>query len=322
MAAPTNYFKLGLLVLLALAVAVATAVGVGTFALGKETIGFHTYFDESVQGLELGAPVKFRGVTIGYVEEILIAPDHRHVDVYFELDVESLQRMGLARVDDLGDPKFRVPPDLRAQLATQGITGLKFVSLDYLDVEAYPPPELPFPVPEHYIPAAPSVLKSLEETLMRALDRLPGLVDSLAAVMKRVDGLLASLERENATEKTVQTLESVDRVLTALQRTIADVERAELPAKAAGTLGEIDRAVTKLNVVLDRVGGDAGLVASAQRATESFGDLGRDALGASRELDTTLREIREAAEAIRLLAETLERDPDMLLKGRAKGKSR
>ncbi|MDF2697869.1 MAG: Paraquat-inducible protein, partial [Labilithrix sp.] len=77
---------------------------------------------------------------------------------------------------------------------------------------------------------------------------------------------------------------------------------------------------TKMNAVLDRVDGDDGLITSIRRASDAFGTFGRGAGSTTRELDQTLREVREAAESIRVLTEALERDPDMLLKGRAKAK--
>ena len=67
MAAPTNHFKLGLFVIISFSAAVVTGIALGSEAMKKETTKYHTYFNESVQGLDVGAPVKFRGVTIGSV---------------------------------------------------------------------------------------------------------------------------------------------------------------------------------------------------------------------------------------------------------------
>jgi phospholipid/cholesterol/gamma-HCH transport system substrate-binding protein len=322
MAAPANHFKIGLFVLLGLVTAAIAAVVLGGYALRKETIEYHTYFNESVQGLELGAPVKFRGVTIGHVAAIEIAPDHRHVDVRFELDVTDIKRMGLSEMREGAKTKFLVPVDLRTQLGSQGITGVKFVAIDFFDAASNPPPDLPFPVPEQYIPAATSMMKNLEDTISKAMDKLPELVDAVVAIMGRVDRMIATLEREGITEKAAATLTHADAVLSSVHRTALRIEQAALPEKAAETIDDLRAAVGKMNAVLDQLDGDSGLLAAAKQATQSFGAVGSDARGTTRELDSTLREIREAAEAIRGLAETLERDPDMLLKGRAKGKSR
>src|SRR5262249_32348204 len=85
MATPSNYWKLGLFVVAGVVLALSTVVVLGARQLRKETIKYKSYFDESVQGLKEDSPVKFRGVTIGHVSDIGIAPDHRMVEVTSEL---------------------------------------------------------------------------------------------------------------------------------------------------------------------------------------------------------------------------------------------
>jgi len=75
-----------------------------------------------------------------------------------------------------------------------------------------------------------------------------------------------------------------------------------------------------MNSVLDRLDGKKGLLASAQRATDAFGEVGRAGHGTQKDLEATLRDMSEAAEAIRSLVDAIERDPDMLLKGKTKRK--
>lgn len=321
MAAPTNHFKLGLFVILAVAAAITVAVVLGARSARKETIQYHTFFNESVQGLDVGAPVKFRGVTIGYVSAIEIAPDHRHVDVTSELDVEDIKRMGLVEAGSLTRAQFLVPRDLRAQLGSQGITGVKFVAMDFFDPKLSPPPDLPFATPPAYIPAAQSIMKNLEDTISKAMDKLPELVDAVVVITQRVDRIVEALEKDDVTSKAAQTLVHADEVMTNLNTTIGRLDRARLGDKAGKTLDDVSVAVNKMNRVLDRVDGEDGLVASIRRASDAFGVAGRGAGGVTRDLGDTLREVREAAESIRILADALERDPDMILKGRAKAKS-
>jgi len=66
-AAPTNHWKLGFFVVVGFVVAMATVVALGARSLKKKTVTYQSYFDESVQGLDVGSPVKFRGVSIGSV---------------------------------------------------------------------------------------------------------------------------------------------------------------------------------------------------------------------------------------------------------------
>ncbi|WP_437670366.1 MlaD family protein [Sorangium sp. So ce131] len=314
----TNYFKIGLFVLLGLAAAFATAVAFGANQVERRTLAYYTYFNESVQGLDPGSPVKYRGVTIGTVATIEIAPDRRHVQVAAELDFESIRRLGLTEAPsgEAGPIRFSVPPELRTQLQSQGITGLKFLALDLFDPETTPLPELPFPPPSNYIPAAPSLMKSLEDSLMRAADSLPIMAARIASALDRVDSMLQHLQEENVTEKAVVTLEGVNGVVAELSSSLKRMNQAQLPEKAAGTLVKMDAAVSRLDAVLRRFDGDSGLVASATRATDAFGEVGRSAHGTTRELDETLRDFREAIGAVRDLLESLDREPDMLLKGR------
>jgi phospholipid/cholesterol/gamma-HCH transport system substrate-binding protein len=325
MAAPTNHYKLGLFVLAGIAMALTAAVLLGVASTRKETIKYHSYFNESVQGLDLGSPVKFRGVTIGNVSAIEIAPDHRMVDVVSELDAKDIKRMGLTETSSGkhgGKEKFAIPPDLRAQLGSQGITGVKFIAIDFFDVKSNPAPELPFTVPaDHYIPAAPSMMKNLEDTITKAMDRLPEMVDAVVMIMGRVDRLLATLEKEDVSGKAAATLGHADQVMTTLQTTLARIDKQDLGGKAAGTITELNVAVKKMNGVLDRLDGDKGLLASVKGASDAFGEMGRNGRGTQRDLEATLRDVSEAAEAIRTLAESLDRDPDMLIKGKTKVKA-
>ena len=318
MAAPTNHYKLGLFVIVGVAAAILAGGLFGAASFRKDTVLYHTYFNESVQGLSLGSPVKFRGVTIGYVAAIEIAPDHRMVDVVSELDTEEVKRMGL---NEAGKRRFSVPPDLRAQLGSQGITGVKFIAIDFFDVTSNPTPTLTFEAPaDHYIPAAPSMMKNLEDTITRAMDSLPQMVESVVLIMARVDRLAAKLEQQDVSGKTVATLANADAVMASLQRAIARIDRQDLGGKAAKAMADVNVAMNKMNSVLDRLDGQAGLVASTQRATDAFGDIGQAGRHTQRDLGTALRDVSEAAEAVRSLVEALESDPDMLLKGRTKRK--
>jgi ABC-type transporter Mla subunit MlaD len=267
--------------------------------------------------------VKFRGVPIGAVSAIEIAPDQRHVDVVEELDADKIERMGLAEHEGglTGKTHFRIPADLRAQLGTQGITGVKFVAIDFFDPKMNPPPPLPFEPPETYIPAATSVMKTLEDTFTRAMDKLPELVDAIVAITNRVDRMIAELEEGEVTRNVAAAFRYADQVLASLARTMGSVEQAGLAGRAVTALDGLSQAVSKLSSILDRFEGEDGLLASLHRASDAVGSFGRGAGAATRELDQTLREVRAAAAGIRDLTDALERDPDMFVKGRAKAKT-
>jgi paraquat-inducible protein B len=200
-----------------------------------------------------------------------------------------------------------VPPDLRVQLASTGLSGTKYLQLDFFAAGA-PPPVLPFPVPANTIPAAPSTMKNLEDAVVRAVDQIPELARELATVVSRIDAILVDVHQRGLPGKAVATLDGVDRLVSSLQAALGQLPVAALSRDAAATLARLDR-------VLDRLDGSEGLLASAQRSSDALGDVAGPRLAAN--LDATGRDLREAAVAVRQLAEALQRDPDMLLKGRA-----
>jgi ABC-type transporter Mla subunit MlaD len=295
MAAPTNTVKIGLFVVLGFAAALALAIAVGAARGREKTVAFYTYFNEPVTGLDLGAPVKARGVTVGRVGAIGFAPDRRMVAVRLDIRADAF--------DSFGGHDHAPDPDLRAQLAAQGLTGSRFVSIDFADPTGSPPPPLSFEPYAQYIPAAQSQQKTLEDSVSKAMDGLANLVDTMS--------------REGFSEKTVQAMTTTNDALKGVDQFVKSVNGEHIPQRAAVTVDQIHRTMDKVSSALDRMNGESGLIATAQRSVSSFGEVGRNAAGPARDLDATLNEIREAAAAFRLLADELERDPDMLLKGRA-----
>ncbi|MFO8173484.1 MAG: MlaD family protein [Longimicrobiales bacterium] len=125
-------------------------IGVGTLASTtwfRTEATFISFFDESVHGLESGAPVKFQGVPVGSVTELLIQIDERdktfQVPVRFEIEIERLttQAGGFIQLDDPEVLRQQIANGLRAQLQMESlVTGLLFIDLSYRsDAE---PPEL------------------------------------------------------------------------------------------------------------------------------------------------------------------------------------
>ena len=323
MTTPTNHWKLGLFVVAGTVMGLSTVAVLGARSARTEVGKYVSYFDESVQGIEVGSPIKFRGVIIGTVGRIDIAPDHRHVEVESELGVAELARLGLnvggaSRKRD-ARKKLAMAADLRVQLASAGLTGLKFLQLDFFDVGANPPPQLSFEVPENYIPAASSTMKNVEDSLLRMLNRLPEIADQLAMILVKVDDVLGELQGKQLPDQLALALDRTNRILAEAQHKIEQVDTGKLSKSAEKTLTGLNETVTRMNVLLARVDGDAGLLSSVVRASDAFGDTVRGADGVGERLEEALSAVREAAKSIHELAGALERDPDMLLKGRSRG---
>ena len=317
MSTPTNHWKVGLFVVVGFVLVLCTMVFLGAESMKKQVVNYRTYFDESVQGLEVGSAVRFRGVTIGTVSGIDIASDRRLVGVTSSLGVKNLSKLGLASGE--GDElRILVPPDLRAQLASQGITGVKFLQIDFFDVKDNPRPALPFEEPENYIPAAVSTMKNLEDSVVKTVNKMPELVDSIMKITGQVNRLLGNFQGTPAEVTAV--LKRANTVLGSVQLAVTDVDAKAVSAKAQNALVVLAGTLGRANLMLEHLNSDSGLMQSAQRATGAIGDVAVGAHGLGRELAETMRDLQEMTASIQRVADALERDPDMLLKGRGKGK--
>jgi paraquat-inducible protein B len=189
-AVATNRWKLGLFVIVGFAVALAALVIFGAQSFNKKTVEVVSFFDESVQGLDVGSPVKFRGVTVGRVSAIEIAENLRHVQATSELSAEQVGRLklgargtgnGTGNGTGIGSKsRIVVHPDMRVQLAQAGITGVKFILIDFFDSKTNPVVPLPFQPPRNYIPTAASTMKNLEDTVVKTTNRFPEIADDAA----------------------------------------------------------------------------------------------------------------------------------------------
>lgn len=323
MATPTNHWKLGLFVVIGVMMTLGMMAWLGARSLRKEVGLYVSYFDESVQGLEVGSPIKFRGVTIGAVAKIDIADDHRHVEVTSELGKAVLARLGLdvavGPVQHGMPKKLEQGLGLRVQLVSSGLTGVKFLQLDFFPVAENPVLELPFQVPDNYIPAVSSTMKSLEDSLVRVVQRLPEVVDQLEGILSKVDSILGGFKDKELPDRLATVLDNANAVLGEAQTKMAGLDTSKLSKDASATLKNLDATVVRMNALLAHVDGDKGLLASATRASDALGDTVRGADGVGSQLENTLGAVEKAAKSIQKLAGALEKDPDMLLKGRGRG---
>jgi phospholipid/cholesterol/gamma-HCH transport system substrate-binding protein len=272
--------KLGLLVVLGLLAGAAAVLVLGLREPASDT--YHTYFDESVQGLERGAVVKYRGVRIGKVSSIGVAPDLELVDVELAISRDSSRAIDLSRAD------------LRAQLVVFGITGVKLIDLDFASPTTPKPPTLKFAPPARYIPSQPSLLERLERSAVTTVDRLPELIDRGIATLDKIDRIADDVHREDLPRRAGQLADAARVAVRDAGHAMRKLDRVfdrETAGRIGTTLGALERSAKQLETFLDHINGG--------------GDLER-----------TLQDVGDAARKLRTFLDVLERQPDMLVKGR------
>jgi ABC-type transporter Mla subunit MlaD len=320
------FLRVGLLV----AVGVAMAVGLVLFLSGNRIRHgqvFETYFKETVQGLDVGAPVKFRGVSLGEVTEIglvsaaYLPPDiqeaaNRLVYVRFVID---LTRTGRPAGLDAA-----VASGLRARLASQGITGLAYIELDFVDPVQFPIAPLPWTPKYNVIPSEPSTLAKVQdaaETLLAHINAVDivGLGHAAQRVLDDLHGQLgeggeAQQALAGGTALMVTARQAVERAdlpgLTAEVRAAAAALRGLAGGpQARATLAAIARTADRLTDVAGKL---PALVAALEAVVRRTGGGVADAQS---ELVPLLRDARAAAANLRDTSESLRRYPAGALLG-------
>jgi paraquat-inducible protein B len=202
MANKAVFLRVGLLVL----AGIAATVGVVLF-LGKNQVrhglNFETYFKESVQGLDVGAPVKFRGVTLGQVSEIALVSAAYPNAVPSDDTQKTTQLVVVryavdpAKLGSAPEPGEAVKQGLRARLASQGLTGLAYLELDFVDPQKFPAQEVPWEPEAFYIPSMPSTVSQVQDALTLVLDRLKSV--DYSGFATRMQAVLEDLHEQMTT---------------------------------------------------------------------------------------------------------------------------
>lgn len=283
---------------------------------------FETYLRESVQGLDVGSSVRYRGVAVGRVTEIGLvsaeylrerdspfSPAYQLVMVRFAVDP---RRIG--RVPDLQEA---IDNGLRTRIASQGLTGVSYIELDFVDeARRVPPPRLPWTPVAAFIPSVPSTITQVTSAAESLISRLNTL--DIEGLMNNVNGLVGDLRGQVVSGDLAQALRDASTLLQTLRETVAGAEinqtLGDLRAAAGGvrdaagtvqstfTGPDIRNALARLPAVMQSL--EATVRAARVATTDTQADLG-----------PILRDLRATAANLRDTTEMLRRSPSQAIFG-------
>jgi methyl-accepting chemotaxis protein len=144
------------------------------------------------------------------------------------------------------------------------------------------------------------------------------LVGDIGLVLVHVDHLLTEIDTQKLPAQLAGMLANVNRTVNLVQSKLNHVDSEQLSRQAQATLTQVSRVMSSVQSVMERIDGERGVLASVQRTSDGMGDVAASARESGPELAETMRDLREAVDSVRQLADTLELDSDMLLKGRAR----
>lgn len=314
-----NYFKIGLFVILGFLLLAGALAYIGAGRMFRPRIYIETYVDGTVQGVDIGSPVKFRGVPIGRISDIdftfnqydepatEVSGRQDYVMLLMEVDRQAFRGM-------FDDPELKADADqaveegLRVMLQPQGITGLNYAEFDYLPPSKRTPPLEIWWTPRHpYIPSAPGTLTSMLDS-----------VNSIMDTFKALDIQRAMTELNTALQTANSTLNSFSGSLDKMKLDEVSKDLRDLLTDLKTKVNQLP--VEKLSADADKVM-DSLAETSAQARTLAtnaqalLDKLQTNPLLNADEISGIIGDVRATAENVRVLSENLREYPSQLILG-------
>ena len=252
---------------------------------------YQTYMSESVSGLNLNAPVRYRGVEVGRVQRIRLAPDN----------VEQVQlTLGIVH----GTP---IKADTVALLQTQGLTGLTFVELNGGSHNA---PPLTAKSTENYpvIQSGPSLITRLDTSVTAMLS-------NINRTSQNINSLLDE-DNLKSIKNTLRDIETLSNIL-ASRRTEIDSSLKDM-ARFSSELPQLAQRIRHSTESFDHMTNELAKASSSTRATmDSTRQFTNETLPAAQQL---IVELRDLTHSLQRVSDELEQNPSALLYGKTLGK--
>ena len=312
MARQPNKTLIGAFVVGAVALAVA---GLFIFSSGKflkERRTFVLYFDGSLKGLDVGAPINFKGIKVGSVTDIKVQLESEdftdiRIPVLIEIEPDMIKESSALKKQDgyqkwserkkemqrAGEVmKLMIDRGLRAQLISQSVvTGKLMIDLDF-----YPDKPARFVAADSEYPEIPTIPSRLDE-IAKAIEEIP-FKELIAKATLTIEGI----------ERLVNAPELKDTIVT-LRETIQDLRTLvkNLDDGVDGLTSNVENTLKKTS---------EALVQATNTLTAVQGEL-KDTTPVIRyELSNSLKELADAARSLNALTDYLQRNPESLLRGK------
>jgi len=330
-----NPTAIGLFVLGAIVLGIVGIAALGSSQLFSSRTTFISYFDESVNGLDVGAPVKFKGVPIGQVTDIRLRVDLEdetfQVPVLYEINLDPVTDTTGATLD-LSDRELlreQVDEGLRAQLQLESfVTGKLYVELTY--VSQPEPPQ--YAQQEDRYPEVPTELSPLAKlgeeasglvTSLRSFD-VSTINENLVQLLVKANTKLDQLDMAEINRSILATIESVQDLVESDEVRGALRDVPQLTNQLGETLADTRTLVQRLNESVDPTAEELKTTGKELRATlqsmrqtmQKMNESMSTDSGIGYQMQEALANLSEATEALRVLIESLERNPGMFIRGK------
>ena len=298
MSAKSSKFSIGLFVIIGTLICAAIIIWIGASGMLTKGSLYATYFDESVQGLQADSAIKYRGVEIGKVQNIKVAPDYRLIEVIMKIDLEGdLQKKTVAT------------------LKTAGITGIVFIELDQLnpgDLSASPKGNFISSYP--IIPSRQSGIgRFLDDTgaIMQSIKNIDikGISDQLKNTSRAIENFVGGKRVNNIMNHLESTSNNLDQTMARINKVVAEGKVDQVANETMATLYDARKLIGQAKKEIDAL----KLQEKADRTDILLGDINKKAKVITNELQDTSENLRVTSENLQKLSESLTKNPSDLI---------
>jgi len=298
MSVKSSKFLIGLFVIIGVLICAVIIIWVGASRVFMKGSLYSVYFDESVRGLQVDSAIKYRGVDIGKVQSIDVAPDYRLIEVIMKIELE-------------GD----LPKQTIAALKTAGITGIVFIELDRINAgELANSPKITF---KPIYPVIPSRRSEVSRFLAES--------DIIMQNVKGIDfkGISDQLKNTARAIENFADSKKINNILTNLESTSANLNQAIVKINKTISEGKVDKALNETMGVLSdarQLIGQAkkeieflNLKEKSSRADILLEDIDHKTKAITNELQDTSEHLRVTSENLEKLSDNLKKHPSDLI---------
>jgi len=299
MARKKPFFTVGIFVILGILVGVGVLVWIGASKYFQKGTTYVTYFDESVQGLQIDSRVKYQGVDVGLVTKIGVAPDYKLIEVIMKIDFKG----------DLINNTV-------AKLEAAGITGIVFVGLERKKPEyAGLSPKIEFPTQYPVIPSVPSEIQKIFSGVNSVVEQakqvdFKGISDQIKATTKALEAFIDSPDVKNTMSSVAGAANDLDAVTKKVNDLMAETGKVhEVLAETKGAIVDARKVILKVGEQVEA----ANVRGMAEKTDQLLDNLTRRTQTVTTEIQITSENLRRASETLENLLDRLRADPSDII---------
>ncbi len=298
MSTKSSKFLIGLFVIIGVMICAGIIIWVGAARILMKGSLYAVYFDESVQGLQVDSAIKYRGVEIGKVQSIDVAPDYKLIEVIMKIDLE-------------GDLHHQTIASLR----TAGITGIVFIELDRIKPgELAGSPKLTFKPGYPVIPSRKSEISRFLADTTVIIDQVKqidfkGISDNLKKTSEAINNFVAGKRVSNILAHLESSSINLDEAITTINRTVSQGKLNQTVNETLGVLIETRQLINQTRTEINNL----NLREKARQADDILKNIDTNTKIITNRLQDTSENLRLTSENLQKLSDNLNRDPSDLI---------